>query len=173
MRPCAINAHVAPGDYVAERLTGGRGGIQRVIHVDSSPAMIEYAKVRWHTQPNSTYHMRRHALRYPLRACRHCFQCICPLQVPTLHIPLFPSPISTIPQAFCTAHVPFGSNFHTHKTPNPVMGVQARRARLQAADPSKSWPEVHYVIADEEQLPLAPGSVDGECCRVRHAKVST
>ena len=38
---------------------------------------------------------------------------------------------------------------------------QARRAQLEAEEPSKQWPETHYLIADEEQLPLAPASVDG------------
>ncbi|GBF91973.1 methyltransferase [Raphidocelis subcapitata] len=68
------------GEYIAERLAGGRGGIERVIHIDSSPGMIELAK--------------------------------------------------------------------------------ARRAALMSSDPSKPWPEVSYVLADEEALPLAPGSVD-------------
>jgi hypothetical protein len=39
--------------------------------------------------------------------------------------------------------------------------AQERRAQRQADDPSKQWPEVHYLVGDEESLPLAPGSVDG------------
>lgn len=41
-----------------------------------------------------------------------------------------------------------------------VRTLQARRERLQQEQPDKAWPQTHYVIADEEQLPLAPGSVD-------------
>eukprot|EP00877_Chromochloris_zofingiensis_P004341 jgi/Chrzof1/13908/Cz08g17020.t1 len=34
------------GEYVVEHLIGGRGGIERVIHMDTSPGMLELAKAR-------------------------------------------------------------------------------------------------------------------------------
>lgn len=36
---------LSAGEYVVEHLIGGRGGIERVIHMDTSPGMLELAKV--------------------------------------------------------------------------------------------------------------------------------
>eukprot|EP00878_Enallax_costatus_P024487 GHUV01026133.1.p1 GENE.GHUV01026133.1~~GHUV01026133.1.p1 ORF type:complete len:181 (+),score=15.56 GHUV01026133.1:358-900(+) len=71
------------GDVVAEGLAGERAGVEKVIHIDTSPAMLDLAKDR-----AAAHQMRRHAT---------------------------------------------------------------------------SWPETSYVLGDEEQIPLAPSSVDCEC----------
>ncbi|KAF8066190.1 methyltransferase [Scenedesmus sp. PABB004] len=68
------------GEVVAEGLAGGRAGVRRVIHMDTSPAMLALAR--------------------------------------------------------------------------------ERAAEYVARHPHSSWPETSYVLADEEHLPLAPGSVD-------------
>jgi hypothetical protein len=34
------------GEVVAQGLAGGRAGVEKVIHMDTSPAMLELAKVR-------------------------------------------------------------------------------------------------------------------------------
>jgi hypothetical protein len=40
--------------------------------------------------------------------------------------------------------------------------LQERAAEQQQRHPSGHWPETSYVLADEEYLPLAEGSVDRE-----------
>jgi hypothetical protein len=37
------------GEVVAQGLAGGRAGVEKVIHMDTSPAMLELAKVKHHS----------------------------------------------------------------------------------------------------------------------------
>jgi hypothetical protein len=119
------------GEYVAERLGGGRRGIERVIHIDPSPAMLELAKARGGPGVGN-----------------------------------LPRAVPFLPRA-CAGRRPAAGgqqaadSLHPSSMPHPGP-LQARRAALQEVDPSKQWPDTEYVVADEEALPLEPGSVDGE-----------
>lgn len=43
--------------------------------------------------------------------------------------------------------------------------LQARGEEYKRRHPGSSWPQTQYVLGDEEQLPLEPGTVDGECAQ--------
>jgi hypothetical protein len=39
---------------------------------------------------------------------------------------------------------------------------QERGEEFKRRHPGSGWPQTQYVLGDEEQLPLEPGTVDGE-----------
>lgn len=45
-------------------------------------------------------------------------------------------------------------------SPGALQLARALHERRVAADGAQAWPQTHFVLADEEFLPLAPGSVD-------------